>query len=408
MAAKREKGQKRHRFLWRFVRWPVILLLKRKFHYTMETAPDIPRPYIVLSNHNTDWDPLLVGSAFKKQMYFVASEHIFRRGWLSKLLYWLMAPIARTKGSTDGAAAMQILRTIKRGNNVCIFPEGNRSWNGVTGPLHPTTAKIVKASKAALVTFKLTGGYLTSPRWCLANRRGRMHGRVENVYTAEQIAAMSEEELMSAIERDLYEDAFETQRSEMVPFKGHVIASRLETALYMCPQCGELCTMHSYDTRFYCDKCGMSVIYNPYGFFENGNNDVRFETVYEWDKWQEQALHDMDFGSGPIFSDEEQTLMEIDSDHTSKVVAEGTMSLYPDRLEIGEFSVALGDISQMALHGRETIVFSSRGVNYEIYSIKSRSGRKYMDVISILNERAAAAEKSAEQASEVTEEKSGE
>ena len=408
MAAKREKGQKRHRFLWRFVRWPVILLLKRKFNYTMETAPDIGRPYIVLSNHNTDWDPLLVGSAFKKQMYFVASEHIFRRGWISRLLYWLMAPIARTKGSTDGAAAMQILRTIKRGNNVCIFPEGNRSWNGVTGPLHPTTAKIVKASKAALVTFKMTGGYLTSPRWCLGNRKGRMHGRVENVYTAEQIAAMSEEELMAAIERDLYEDAFETQRREMVPFRGHVIASRLETALYVCPQCGEICTMHSDDTRFYCDKCGMSVIYNPYGFFENGNNDVRFETVYEWDKWQEQALHDMDFGSGPIFSDEDQTLMEIDSDHTSKVVAEGTMTLYPDRLEIGEFSVALADISQMALHGRETIVFSSRGVNYEIYSIKSRSGRKYLTVIGILTERAAAAEKSDSQTSEEAGENSGE
>ena len=407
MAAKREKGQGRHRFIWRLVRWPVILLLKLKFNYTMETAPDVPRPYIVLSNHNTDWDPVLVGSAFKKQMYYVASEHIFRRGWISKLLYWLMAPIARTKGSTDGAAAMSILRTLKRGNNVCIFPEGNRSWNGVTGPLHPTTAKIVKASKTALVTFKMTGGYLTSPRWCLSNRRGRMHGRVENVYTAEQIAGMSEEELMSAIERDLYEDAFETQRGEMTPYKGHVIASRLETALYVCPKCGGLCTMHSYDTRFYCSDCGLSVIYNPYGFFENGNNDVTFSTVYEWDVWQEKKLREMDFSSDPIFTDEDQTLLEIDGDHTSKVIAEGTMTLHPDRLEIGEFSVKLSDISQMALHGRETIVFSSRGANYEVYSVKSRSGRKYVTVIEILTERAAA-QAAAEQIPASSEEKGDE
>ena len=391
MAGKREKGRGRHRFIWRLVRWPVIALLKLKFNYTMETAPSIEGPYIVLSNHNTDWDPLLVGSAFKRQMYFVASEHIFRRGWVSKLLIWLMAPIARTKGSTDGAAAMSILRTIKRGSSVCIFPEGNRSWNGVTGPLHPTTAKIVKASRAALVTFRLTGGYLTSPRWSLAMRKGRMHGSVVNVYTAEQIAAMPEDELMSVIERDLHEDAFERQRDEMVIFKGKWIASRMETALYLCPQCGGLCTMHSEDTRFFCEKCGMNVIFNPYGFFENGNNDAPFSTVYEWDMWQEKSLREMDFGDGPIFSDEDQTLAVVTDDHGEKLAASGTLTLWTDRLEIGEFSIALSDISQMAIHGRETIVFSSHGVNYELRSFRSRNGRKYMTVIGILTERAAAA-----------------
>ena len=83
------------------------------------------------------------------------------------------------------------------------------------------------------------------------------------------------------------------------------------------------------------------------------------------------------------------------------------MTLHPDRLEIGEFSVKLSDISQMALHGRETIVFSSRGANYEVYSVKSRSGRKYVTVIEILTERAAA-QAAAEQIPASSEEKGDE
>ena len=135
----------------------------------------------------------------------------------------------------------------------------------------------------------------------------------------------------------------------------------------------------------------MSVIFNLCGFFENGNNDVPFSTVYEWDMWQEKALREMDFGEGPIFSDEDQTLVRVMDDHREELAAKGTLILWPDRLEIGEFCVSLDDISQMALHGRETIVFSSRGSNYEITTVKSRNGRKYVTVIGILAERAAAA-----------------
>lgn len=44
----------------------------------MENAEGLPENYIVLSNHVTDYDPLLVGVSFPGQMYFVASEHITR------------------------------------------------------------------------------------------------------------------------------------------------------------------------------------------------------------------------------------------------------------------------------------------------------------------------------------------
>jgi 1-acyl-sn-glycerol-3-phosphate acyltransferase len=51
-----------------------------------------------LANHNTDLDPALLALSFPYHMYFVASEHVFRKGFVSWLLKYFFAPISRTRG----------------------------------------------------------------------------------------------------------------------------------------------------------------------------------------------------------------------------------------------------------------------------------------------------------------------
>ncbi len=165
MAVALGTAYKRHVAIYRLLWFPVTLFVRLKFKFTAVPAPDIPGPYFVLANHNTDWDPMLMACSFKKHMYFVASEHLYRRGFASKMLKWELSPIALIKGSTDTVSAFNIIRTLKQGANICLFAEGNRSWNGLTGLIHPTTGRLVKALNATLVTYKLVGGYLTSPRW---------------------------------------------------------------------------------------------------------------------------------------------------------------------------------------------------------------------------------------------------
>ena len=64
--------QKRLNIIWRLLRGPVALFCKLKFGYTYKPAKDLPDHYIVLSNHTTDYDCVLVACSFKKQMYYVA------------------------------------------------------------------------------------------------------------------------------------------------------------------------------------------------------------------------------------------------------------------------------------------------------------------------------------------------
>lgn len=377
----------KHRIIWRMLRFPAMLFFKLLFNYSCGKAPKIDVPFLLIANHVTDLDPLMVGCSFKQQMYFVASEHLFRKGLLSKLLVWLAAPIPRIKGSTDTASAMNIMRALKNKSNVGLFAEGDRSWDGRTGRLHPTTGRLVKASRAALVTYRLTGGYLSSPRWSRRLRRGRMYGRIVNIYTPEQLHAMTAIEITEAINADIFVDAYEEQRNEKIPYKGKELASGLENALYACPSCREVCRLKSRGGIFGC-ACGLTVTFNEFGFFEGENPP--FETVAEWDAWQEDFLRRYagTVGDGPIYEDHGQSLWKIGTNHSETLVTEGTLRLYRDRFEIGSFSVPLGKLYRMGVYGDAHIVFSAEGVNYEIKSQIVRSGRKYETMLGILTNTA--------------------
>ena len=97
---------KRHVFFWKLLRPLAHLFVHLKFGYRCEISRKLTENYIVLANHVTDFDPVFVGASFPRQMYFVASEHVFRLGWVSKLINFLVAPIARRKGSKGFDAAM--------------------------------------------------------------------------------------------------------------------------------------------------------------------------------------------------------------------------------------------------------------------------------------------------------------
>lgn len=377
----------RHKIVWKMLRFPVSIFLKFKLNYAFEQAPKIGSPFLLVANHVTDLDPLMVGCSFREQMYFVASEHLFRKGFLTKLLVWLVAPIARIKGSTDTVSAMNIMRALKHKSNVGLFAEGDKSWNGRTGRLHPTTGRLIKAARATLVTYKLTGGYLSSPRWSKRFRRGWLHGRMVKAYTPEQLSSMTVEEITEAINTDIYEDAYETQRHKKVCYKGQALASGLENALYVCPSCEKVCRLKSCDNVFSC-SCGLTMTYNEYGFFEG--ESLPFATIAEWDDWQEKFLRRYAFstGDGPIYEDSSQSLYIIGTDHSETLVTEGSLRLYKDRLTLGSFSVPLGKLYQMGVYGDAHIVFSAEGVNYEIKSDIVRSGRKYESMLGILTSTA--------------------
>ncbi len=371
---------RRCRFLWRLLYRAERRWIQRKFNLDAEVC-HAQAPFLVLCNHNTDWDPLLLASAFPNYMSFVGSEHIFRWPVWGKLIVWLMAPIARLKGKTAGDTAMTMLRRLRKGVSVAMFAEGNRSFNGLTNEILPATGKLARSSGAALITYRLDGGYFTSPRWSKYLRRGKMTGRVVRIYTPEELKSMSADEVNAAIRRDLFVDAYAVQREEMIPFRGKNLAEHLETVLCRCPRCGKIGSLKSEGDTLRC-TCGFSVRYNEYGFLSG--EDAPFDNITDWDRAQTAellALADA-AGDGPIFSDDGMVLNEIFPDtHTAALLGSGSMTLYADRLECCGQVFPLDALGGFSLVRAQTVDLSCGGRFFEITSQQVRCTRKYMTVI---------------------------
>jgi len=201
------RGSKRHRFIYKFAQLIMTPILKRKFNINFDKIKPVSSPYILIANHVCNYDPLLVGLSFKQPMYYVASDHLFRMGFLSKLIIFLVSPIPRVKATTETKTVINIFKRLKDGHNVCIFAEGNSTFSGETGQIPKSIAKLAKRSGVSLITYRLHGGYLSFPRWSKNIRKGKMVGELAHEYSAEEMKNYTDDKLYELIKNDLYVNA---------------------------------------------------------------------------------------------------------------------------------------------------------------------------------------------------------
>ena len=369
---------RRHVWIYRFLSVLVRPVLRAKFNLSGEKL-QADGPFLLVSNHVTGWDPLLVGVCLGGiQAYFVASEHIFRLGLLTKVLHWLLAPIPRRKASTGMDTVKACLRHLHAGHSVCLFAEGEQCWDGRTGPIFPATGKLAKSSGAALVTFRLEGGYLSLPRWGKHICRGAVHGHPVGVYSPEELKKLSPQEINALIERDIAEDAWERQRQRPVRYRGRRRAEGMERALYACPGCRRIGTLRTDRDRVFC-PCGFERRYTEYGFFEPREP---FETLADWDLWQRELLRARDFAheGDLLFQDEGLELKRIHTDHREELLTLGTLRQFEDRLVCEGQRFPLPEIRSMAMVQAHLLLFSSGGNYYQLRSSTGVNLRKYLEI----------------------------
>lgn len=382
MAQQDEKKKLRARRFWKTWRLPIKALLKMRFRYTCRTENVPDGAFLVYANHVTDLDPAFVGCSFPEPLTFVAGELVRRMGLLSRIVSRYFETIDRFKGATDSSCALNILRTLRAGTPVCMFPSGNRSYTGTSTEIGLVSAKLAKSAKVPLITYRLTGGYLTSPRWAETMRKGTMHGEIVRVYTPQELALMDPRDLLGCISSDLYEDAY---AADPVPYRGKRLAERLETMLYLCPKCGRVDTLKSSGDRFGCD-CGLNLRLLETGRFEGEN--APFAHPGAWDVWQQERVKAIAAAAGdtPVFSDIGQQLYSLDANHELVPVSAGEMSMSRTEFRLGRFSVPISGIEDFALTQKDKLSFASGGTHYVIRSDHPRCGRKYCDLFRCLKQ----------------------
>ena len=278
------EGRVRRR-AWKLAQRLVHRFLRRKYNY--EYSPiGIEGPFLLIANHANNTDPLFVSMSSKTTpLTFVASEHLERLGLLTRLLTRYFSVILRAKASSAVSTVRSILKALRQGESVALFAEGECTWDGISAGIFPATGKLARTAGVPLVTYRLEGNYLSCPRWAKKARKGRCVGSVVRIYSPEELAKMKPDEITAAIDRDIYEDAWQTEKRVNAVFRSKAPAAGLERALFLCPGCHSLGSLRTRGSAVRCRKCGMRAELDGRGFFRTGP----FPGILEWDGWQKTA-----------------------------------------------------------------------------------------------------------------------
>ena len=376
----------RHQRLWTVLRPLLRLICWIRLGFRAKQS-GIKGPFLLLCNHVTDWDPVLAGCSFSQQMYFVASEHLLRQKVAGPLIRWAQDPIPRQKSGSAAGTVMSILRHLKKGHSVAFFPEGNRTWDGVTGDMLPTVGKLARTAGVKLVTYRLEGGYFTSPRWAGSSiRRGRMRGAVVRVYSPESLKAMTPDEINRHIREDLFEDAYARQRANPIRYRSRRGAEHMERLLFICPKCGMLHSLRSKNDTVRCWKCGFSFRWLPTGFLAGA--DLPFDNLRDWNRWQTEEIRRICAAAEPgkpIFTDTDVTTCRVEFARDQKSIAGGEMQLFSDRLEIPGAEIPLSGLTGMAIVQGQDLYVSTADATYLVRSQTVKCMTKYLTACSLLN-----------------------
>lgn len=137
---------------YRFARRLTAILRGILFRVTYEGKENLPTEggYIVVCNHRSFLDPILLSHAIPRQVYFMGKEELFHNRLLGFILGKL-GVFAVNRGAGDMNVIDHAADIIKRGDLLGIFPEGTRSKDGQ--PLRPKSgaALVAKLSKADII-----------------------------------------------------------------------------------------------------------------------------------------------------------------------------------------------------------------------------------------------------------------
>ncbi len=269
----------------------------------------------------------------------------------------------------DTYCTRRMLRVLKSGRSLALFPEGIQSLSGSTHPINPATCKFIKRAGVTVVLATSTGSYLTNPRYIREIKRGKIVVNYKILFTPEQLKEMTEEQVYSVLLQNFVYNDFQAQKTIRAKYVGkHPNVVGIDNILFVCPECHGVHTLKVQlgkkkgSEKLQCQQCGYAINVNEYYDLVQLSGKRYFDDIDQWVKWERNFVRSEvskeDFqlrGRGKI------TQLRTDS-----------WKKYPqNRITLIEGDVLLDKTGLTVSNGQDKLFFDIKG----LYSLTMATGR---------------------------------
>jgi 1-acyl-sn-glycerol-3-phosphate acyltransferase len=139
---------------------PYHLVFTLGFSFRRQGTRHMPPtgPALLVANHQSFLDPVIIGLAARRPLTYVARKTLFRNPYFAFVIRSLNAiPIDQDGIGKEGIRI--ILDQLGRGRPVVIFPEGSRTDTGTMLPLRPGVHLLIKRTQAPIVPVGIAGAF---------------------------------------------------------------------------------------------------------------------------------------------------------------------------------------------------------------------------------------------------------
>lgn len=151
-------------WLYKFYSLFIRFLFRVMFRLSVRGMENIPRRggAIVAPNHSSFLDPPLIGSIVRRKLGFMAKKELFTMPVVSHFLTVSGSiPVDRTGFSAD--AVRDMIRRLKAGEALGIFPEGTRTRTGKPGKPRRGVGIVAVTADVPIVPCRITGTFRAVP-----------------------------------------------------------------------------------------------------------------------------------------------------------------------------------------------------------------------------------------------------
>lgn len=347
---------------WNYFCRPIGFLLALLKHYKRKEIFKMKKgeSYIVLSNHQGSLDGVFLPYTFSRHLYAVLTDSFLSKGWIAKLLKHQFGIIGKKKGAVDLKANMEMIRCVKEGGSLLIFPEGNRSYAEFQFDMTDGLAKFVRFFNKPIVLFNFHGAMGSDPRFGRKTRKGPYYGEVKRVLQPDEIKDWSNEKLGEVIKENL--KVYDSDSGDL--YKSNKRAEYLERMFFVCPKCGKIETLYSKGNYLYCEECGLKVEYTEDLHLKSDEPDFKFSRLVDWYNYQLDFVKNYKVSGGEIFHDEFAKLFISRPGKKRKLIAKGPVVLDEKFLKFPGKTIDIAEIEIASPINGTNFNFSTKDEDY--------------------------------------------